>query len=126
MNKDYRKVLHVFSGFIAFVVVCYLRNSFFKSSCKYSALVGHNNLGSWSVRDTEIAEGLVVLQALASVIDLKMLSGMKVGEFKPSSHITATAAILPATKLAASLRQLVSIQPQLPQRSRRLVNPMLL
>ena len=86
-TKILAKFYMFFTGLIAFVVVCYLRNSFFKSSCKYSALVDHNNLRNWSVRDdavlrpvTEVAEGLVVLQA--SVMDLKMLSGMKVGELK--------------------------------------------
>ncbi len=46
-----------FTGLIAFVVVCYLWNSFFKSSCKYSALVGHNNLRNWSVRDDSVVSG---------------------------------------------------------------------
>ena len=86
-TKIIAKFYMFFTGLIAFVVVCYLRNSFFKSSCKYSALVGHNNLRNWSVHDdavlrpvTESAEGLAVLQAI--VMDLKTLSGMKVGELK--------------------------------------------
>ena len=50
-TKIIAKFCMFFTGLIAFVVVCYLRNSFFKSSFKYSALVGHNNLRNRSLHD---------------------------------------------------------------------------